>query len=144
MQHRLTIHESPITRNEPRTTNHVPRATNSQLATADLGSRLPPLIILHVAHGPSMVLRYYMNTDATMPMSIRLDPALEAKIDLEARRLGLTKSEFVKDALQRVLGLKSPARLLRAVRRAPPMGDPGASQNVSARVKAKLRAKRAA
>ena len=79
-----------------------------------------------------------------MPMSVRLDPALEASVDQEARRLGLTKSEFVKDTLQRVLGLKSPARLLKAVRSWSPMGDPGASQNVSARMKAKLRAKRAA
>jgi len=45
-----------------------------------------------------------------MPMSIRLDPALETRVNQEARRLGLTKSEFVKDALQRALGLKSPAR----------------------------------
>jgi predicted transcriptional regulator len=79
-----------------------------------------------------------------MAMSIRLDPALETRVNQEARRLGLTKSEFVKDALQRVLGLKSPARLLAAVRSGSPMGDPGASQNVSAKVKAKLRAKRAA
>ena len=79
-----------------------------------------------------------------MPMSVRLDPALEARVDQEARRLGLTKSEFVKDTLQRALGLKSPARLLKAVRSGSPMGDPGASQNVSARMKAKLRAKRAA
>jgi len=79
-----------------------------------------------------------------MPMSVRLDPALEARVDQEARRLGLTKSEFVKDTLQRVLGLKNPARLLKAVRSGSPMGNPGASQNVSARMKAKLRAKRAA
>jgi hypothetical protein len=82
--------------------------------------------------------------EATMPMSIRLDPALEIRVDEEARRLGVTKSEFVKDALQRVLGLKNPARLLRTVRSGSPMGDPGASQNVSAKVRAKLRAKRAA
>ncbi|MBI4207220.1 MAG: ribbon-helix-helix protein, CopG family [Betaproteobacteria bacterium] len=79
-----------------------------------------------------------------MPMSIRLDPALESRVDQEARRLGLTKSEFVKDALQRVLGLKSPARLLKAVRSRSPGGDPGASQDVSAKMRAKLRAKRAA
>ena len=79
-----------------------------------------------------------------MPMSVRLDPALEARVEQEARRLGLTKSEFVKDTLQRVLGLKSPARLLKTVRSGSPMGDPGASQNVSARMKAKLRAKRTA
>lgn len=79
-----------------------------------------------------------------MPMSIRLDPALETRVNQEARRLGLTKSEFVKDALQRALGLKSPAQLLAAVRSGSPMGNPSASQNVSAKVKAKLRAKRAA
>ena len=79
-----------------------------------------------------------------MPMSVRLDPALEARVEQEARRLGLTKSEFVKDTLQRVLGLKNPARLLKAVRSGSPMGNPGASQNVSARMKAKLRAKRTA
>lgn len=79
-----------------------------------------------------------------MPMSVRLDPALEARVNQEARRLGLTKSEFVKDTLQRVLGLKSPARLLKTVRSGSSMGDPGASQNVSARMKAKLHAKRAA
>ena len=79
-----------------------------------------------------------------MPMSVRRDPALEARVEQEARRLGLTKSEFVKDTLQRVLGLKNPARLLKAVRSGSPMGNPGASQNVSARMKAKLRAKRTA
>ncbi len=75
-----------------------------------------------------------------MPMSVRLDPALEARVDQEARRLGLTKSQFVKDTLQRALGLKNPARVLKAVRSGSPMGDPGAAQHVSARMKAKLRA----
>lgn len=77
-----------------------------------------------------------------MPISVRLDPALEARLDQEVRRLGVTKSEFVKDALERVLGLKSPASLLQQVRSGTPMGDSDASENVSAKVKAKLRAKR--
>jgi predicted DNA-binding protein len=79
-----------------------------------------------------------------MTLSVRLDPALEARVDQEARRLGISKSEFVKDALERVLGIKNPAKLLRAVRSRTPMGDPNASRDISRKVKTKLRAKRAA
>jgi len=75
-----------------------------------------------------------------MTISVRLDPALEARIDAEARRLGISKSQFVKDALERVLGVKNPAKLLRAVRSRAPMGKPDASENVSSKVRAKLRA----
>ncbi|MPZ44796.1 MAG: ribbon-helix-helix protein, CopG family [Betaproteobacteria bacterium] len=78
-----------------------------------------------------------------MALSVRLDPALEARVDQEAKRLGMTKSDFVKDALERVLGVKNPYTLLKATRSLRPMGDPRASENVSARMKAKLRAKRA-
>ena len=74
-------------------------------------------------------------------MSVRLDPTLETRVEQESRRLGVTKSEFVKDALERVLGLKNPADLLSAVRSGKAMGNPQASRNVSARMKAKLRAK---
>jgi len=79
-----------------------------------------------------------------MALSVRLDPALEARVDQEAKRLGMTKSDFVKDALERVLGVKNPYTLLNAVRGRKPMGDPTASENVSGKMKAKLRAKRAA
>jgi RHH-type rel operon transcriptional repressor/antitoxin RelB len=78
-----------------------------------------------------------------MTLTVRLDSALETRVDQEARRLGITKSEFVKDALERVLGLKNPAALLKAVRSRRPMGNPSASANVSARMRAKLREKRA-
>lgn len=81
-----------------------------------------------------------------MSLSVRLDPILESRLDQEARRLGVTKSEFVKDALERVLGMKNPYELLQQVR------DPAAyrvceptthdSEDVSAKVKEKLRAKR--
>ncbi|MGH8595312.1 MAG: hypothetical protein ACREXT_01490 [Gammaproteobacteria bacterium] len=77
-----------------------------------------------------------------MTLTVRLDSVLEAKVDQEARRLKITKSDFVKDALERVLGLKNPATLLKAVRTLKPMGDPNASANVSTKVRAKLRAKR--
>jgi predicted DNA-binding protein len=87
------------------------------------------------------VLLYYIQLERRMAMSVRLDPTLETRVEQESRRLGITKSEFVKDALERVLGLKNPADLLRTVRSGKPMGNPQASRNVSARMKAKLRAK---
>ncbi len=34
-----------------------------------------------------------------MAMSVRLDPTLENRVAQESRRLGITKSEFVKDAV---------------------------------------------
>jgi predicted transcriptional regulator len=76
-----------------------------------------------------------------MAMSVRLDPALEIRVEQESRRLGVSKSEFVKDALSRALGLTNPATLLSSVRSGRPMGNREASRNVSARMKAKLRAK---
>jgi RHH-type rel operon transcriptional repressor/antitoxin RelB len=85
-----------------------------------------------------------MHTEAFMALSVRLEPALEARVDQEARRLGVSKSEFVKDALERVLGLKNPYALLRQVRSNVPMGRPDASEATGKKLKAKLRAQRAA
>ena len=92
---------------------------------------------------PNYVLQYCCITSLgrAMAMSVRLDPTLETRVEQESRRLGVTKSEFVKDALERVLGLKNPADLLSAVRSGKPMGNSQASRNVSARMRAKLRAK---
>ena len=77
-----------------------------------------------------------------MAVSVRLDPVIEAKLTQQAALLGITKSDFIKDAIERVLGMKNPATLLRQIRRGGGMGRPDASANVSALVKAKLRAKR--
>lgn len=79
-----------------------------------------------------------------MPMSIRLDPALEARVEAESRRLGVSKSEVIKDALERTLGLKSPRSLLDQVRSGTLMHRPDASSTTGAGLKAKLRAKRSA
>ena len=76
-----------------------------------------------------------------MTMSVRLPPLLETRLEQEARRLGLTKSEFVIDAVERMLGFKNPAKLLQTVRKSAARGDRNASSQVSARMKAKLRAK---
>ena len=51
-----------------------------------------------------------------MAMSVRLPAVLEARLEQESQRLGLSKSEFVIDALERMLGF-DPAALLRTVRR---------------------------
>jgi len=56
--------------------------------------------------------------------------------------LGVTKSDFIKDAIERVLGIKNPATLLKQVRSGGRMGRPEASAKVSSAMKAKLRAKR--
>lgn len=77
-----------------------------------------------------------------MTLSVRLQPALEARLAEEARRLGITKSQYVQDALERSLGMKDPAELLARVRTGTPNRDPEASSSVSDRVREKLRAKR--
>jgi predicted transcriptional regulator len=79
-----------------------------------------------------------------MTLSVRLDPALEARVDEESRRRGVSKSEVVKDALERVLGLKNPYTLLRQVRSNTPTRRLDASEATGAGLKAKLRAKRTA
>jgi predicted transcriptional regulator len=76
-----------------------------------------------------------------MALSVRLEPAIEARIQQEARRLGISKSEFVKDALERVLGLKNPAELLRQVRSDTSVGATDTSELVSQKVRKKLREK---
>lgn len=76
-----------------------------------------------------------------MALSVRLEPEIEARIEQEAQRLGISKSEFVKDALERVLGLKNPSELLRQVRSGTPMGTTDTSEHVSHKVRTKLREK---
>lgn len=77
-----------------------------------------------------------------MTLSVRLDPLIEAKLTQQAKLLGVTKSDFIKDALERVLGMKDPAALLREVRSGRKLGRRDASANVSKLMKAKLRAQR--
>ena len=76
-----------------------------------------------------------------MAVSVRLDPVIEAKLTQQAALLGISKSEFIKDAIERVLGLKNPATLLRQIRRGGKMHRPDASANVSELMKTRLRAK---
>ena len=77
-----------------------------------------------------------------MAVSVRLDPVIEAKLTQQARLLGITKSDFIKDAIERFLGMKNPAARLREVRRGGKLWRRDASANVSRLMKAKLRAQR--
>lgn len=77
-----------------------------------------------------------------MALSVRLDPALEARVEEESKRLGISKSDLVKDALELRLGLRNPYELLRQVRSGSAMGHPAASEHSGAGLRAKLHAKR--
>ena len=81
-----------------------------------------------------------------MALSVRLDPELESRVEQESRRLGVTKTAFVVDALERVLGLKNPYELLRLVRPAArsTAHKRSNSEATGQKLKDKLRAKRVA
>ena len=51
-----------------------------------------------------------------MTISVRMDPLLEKELELAAKRQGVTKSQFVIDAVERALGHKDPLKLLHQVR----------------------------
>ena len=50
-----------------------------------------------------------------MAVSVRMDPLLEREIENAAKRQGLTKSQFIVDAVERALGRKDPYQLLMQV-----------------------------
>ena len=51
-----------------------------------------------------------------MAVSVRMDPLLEKELDLAAKRMGITKSQFVIDAVERALGRKNPYDLMVAIK----------------------------
>lgn len=50
-----------------------------------------------------------------MAVSVRMDPLLEKELELAARRLGKTKSQYIIDAVERSLGRKNPYSLMQAL-----------------------------
>lgn len=50
-----------------------------------------------------------------MAVSVRMDPLLEKELELAAKRQGITKSQFIIEAVERALGRKDPAALYRKV-----------------------------
>ena len=51
-----------------------------------------------------------------MTVSVRMDPLLEKELELAAKRQGVTKSQFIVEAVERALGRKDPYQLLNQVR----------------------------
>ena len=92
-----------------------------------------------------------------MTVSVRMDPVLEKELEQAARRQGITKSQFIVDAVQRALGRKNPYDLLLQVQSQPPQvqehsvpfltGEPvaaSADADMSERLHQKLRVKHTA
>ncbi|MFT4099545.1 MAG: hypothetical protein QM674_00625 [Burkholderiaceae bacterium] len=50
-----------------------------------------------------------------MAVSVRMDPLMEKALELAAKRQGITKSQFIIEAVERALGRKDPAALYRQV-----------------------------
>ena len=89
-----------------------------------------------------------------MTISVRMDTLLERELELVAKRRGITKSQFVIEAVERALGHKDPYQLLLQAREpetgyrtgAPterPKDDPAGSDNVGERVRQKLKSRHA-
>lgn len=51
-----------------------------------------------------------------MTISVRMDPLLEKELELAAKRQGVTKSQFVIDAVERALGRRNPYELMMALK----------------------------
>lgn len=49
-----------------------------------------------------------------MAVSVRMHPLLERELELAAKRKGLSKSQFIIDAVERALGRKNPHELMTA------------------------------
>lgn len=81
-----------------------------------------------------------------MAVSVRLEPMLEKELELTAKRMGVTKSQFIVSALERALGRKNPYELLlkvqSEVREPLPESELQPSPTKTA-IRAKLQAKRA-
>ncbi|MGB4583326.1 MAG: hypothetical protein WBI05_04285 [Rhodoferax sp.] len=52
-----------------------------------------------------------------MAVSVRMDPLLERELELAAKRQGLTKSQFIINAVELALGRKDPYALYQQVMR---------------------------
>lgn len=89
-----------------------------------------------------------------MTISVRMDTLLERELELVAKRRGITKSQFVIEAVERALGHKDPYQLLlqarepQAVYRTDALAEPttdaaAGSGNVGDRVRQKLKARHA-
>lgn len=51
-----------------------------------------------------------------MTISVRMDPLLERELELAAKRKGVSKSQFVIEAVERALGRRNPYELMMALK----------------------------
>ena len=51
-----------------------------------------------------------------MAVSVRMEPLLEKRLELAAQQKGITKSQFIIDAVERALGYKDPYALMVALK----------------------------
>jgi hypothetical protein len=51
-----------------------------------------------------------------MAISVRMDPLLEKELELTAKRQGVTKSQFIIDAVERALGRKNAYELMMSLK----------------------------
>ena len=87
-----------------------------------------------------------------MAISVRMDPLLEKEMELAAQRQGMTKSQFVINAVERALGRKNPYELMMALKAEEPRSGYGTksvekpydSVKSKAAVRDKLKAKHGA
>lgn len=63
-----------------------------------------------------------------MAVSVRMDPLLERELDAAARRRGITKSQFIIEAVEKALGRRNPYELLQQLRAEEPVRYPGVSE----------------
>lgn len=50
-----------------------------------------------------------------MAVSVRMDPLMEKELELAAKRKGITKSQFIVDAVRHALGHQDPYALLQRI-----------------------------
>ena len=80
-----------------------------------------------------------------MAVSVRLEPLLEKELELTAKRMGVTKSQFIVSALERALGRKNPYDLLLKVQaevREPLLESGELISPTKAAIRSKLKTKR--
>jgi RHH-type rel operon transcriptional repressor/antitoxin RelB len=76
-----------------------------------------------------------------MAVSVRLEPLLEKELELAAKRLGVTKSQFIVSALERALGRQDPYALLLKVQAEVQEAGPDSSHEPLSPTKTAIRAK---
>jgi predicted DNA-binding protein len=62
-----------------------------------------------------------------MAVSVRMNPLLEKELELAAKRRGITKSQFIIEAVERSLGRKDPYQLMVALQAEEARGVYGAA-----------------